>query len=238
MQSETMERLLKLLTEKTTKQVLIVLFASTQNTKEIQYLLQDCQAFCNYQFIFSPSFKENLADQEWLQYGTEIRGYHEDFQKQLAQFDCVLLPFITRNSLAKLALCIADNFALTVVQQVLLMNKPVYASNHAWQLNHDYAIYRGLNQNPVMTRRFQQYEQNLIDFGMQSGSLLEFKEMVEAHLKGKEYDQKPAARKINRLEKDQTIYTLEDVQKNPKQFDHQSVTLTDLAKEFLQNDKQ
>lgn len=224
--------------EKTTKQVLIVLFGSTQNRKEIQYLLQECQDFCNYQFIFSPSFKENLADQEWLQYGTEISDYHEDFQKQLAQFDCILLPFVTRNSLTKLALGIADNFALTVVQQVLLMNKPVYASNHAWQLNHDYAVYRGLNQNPVMTRLFQQYEQTLIGFGLQSGSLLEFKEMVEARLKGKDYQQKPVAEEMSKQEQDQTIYTLEDVQKSPEQFYHQSVSLTDLAKEFLQNDKQ
>lgn len=234
MNAEELELLLKkVLAELTERQyhVLVVGFGSNQKEEHVFSLLEKHQSHCQYQFVFSEAYQEFFDSAKWEQLGRIIQTADATVLADLAQVDLILIPYLTRNSLAKLALGVADNLPLTLVNQGLLMAKPVMAANHCWLTDNEFAAFREINQNPAMQQLYYDHEAKLKTLGVQSLTLQDWKEAFEQFITKK-------SRIIKQMETPQVhsstkVLTLKDVKQDPLAYLSSSQKMTDLAREFL-----
>lgn len=234
MEAKEIEKLLAdVLVELTQRQskVLVVGFGSNQQEEHIFSLLKKEKNRCQYQFVFSTAYQTFFDQSKWLELGTAISSFDQHLFEELQQTDLILIPYLTRNSLAKLAAGMADNLPLTLINQGLLMAKPILASNHCWLPTNEYAAFREIDQNMEMQKLYQGYEEQLKLLGIQSLSLPKWKKAFEQFLakkplKAEDQPAKAAGR---------TVLTLSDVKKNPLDYLDSSQKMTDLAREFLKD---
>ncbi len=232
MEAKEVEKLLAdVLAELTQRQsrVLVVGFGSNQQEEQIFSLLKKQKKCCQYRFAFSTAYQAFFDQSKWLELGTMFSTFDQHLFEELEQTDLILIPYLTRNSLAKLAMGMADNLPLTLLNQGLLMNKPVLASTHCWLTTSEYAVFREIDQNLEMQKLYQGYEEKLKVLGIQSLALSDWKKAFEQFLAQKTLKavNRPAETAVN------TVLTLRDVKKNPLAYFDSSQKMTDLAREFL-----
>lgn len=226
------EEILAILEERKNKKknVLVVVFGSFHNREEIHLLLTKYRDQCNYSFLFSDSSLKYAGDSFWQGLGTKVEGENLLAENQLAEFELVLLPLLTRNSLAKLVAGIADTTPLTIVQLLFLMGKTILVSDHSYKTTTDYAIYRGFDQNPNYDRLIESQEQQLIQLGAKIGTLGRFKDLFVEEMSVN----KSEILYSSQQQDSKKLWTLTDVKAAPfTEFDS-SVRMTDLAREFLE----
>lgn len=211
------------------KKILVVCFGSNLEESIIYDLLEREYLNCQYEFVFSDAYKKNFDTRKWEQLGNTIETYDQNIQKRLQSFDLILIPYLTRNSLAKLAVGVADTDPLSIVLQCLLNGKQILASNHCWNLDTDNAAYRELNNNFFLKNLYEEYQANLLNMGVDSLPLTAWKEAVENFF---EEDSPIKENKQIDYSTDK-IFTLNDVKENPGNFKLSKNKMTDLAKEFL-----
>lgn len=211
--------------------VLVVGFGSNQQEEQIFSLLKKHQSHCQYRFAFSAAYQNFFDQAKWQELGTILTTFDEQLVEEVQTADILLVPYLTRNSLAKLAAGMADNLPLTLLNQGLLMAKPILASNHCWLTTNEYAAFRGIGQNNGMQQLYQGYEQQLKALGVQSLSLSGWKKAFEHFLA-----EQPVRQSVQTLEASgKTVLTLKDVKKNPLDYLDSSQKMTDLAREFLKD---
>ncbi|GCF93127.1 hypothetical protein NRIC_10180 [Enterococcus florum] len=212
-------------------QVLVVGFGSNQQEEQIFSLLKRHSQRCQYRFAFSSAYQSFFNQEIWQEIGTVISRIDEHVLEEIQQTDLILIPYLTRSSLAKLAVGMADNLPLTLINQGLLMAKPILASNHCWLTTNEYAAFREIDQNTEMKKLYQGYEEQLKVLGVESLSLSSWKNAFERYLA-----KKPSNLKNPSIETPlKTVLTLSDVKKNPLDYFDSSQKMTDLAREFLKN---
>lgn len=213
--------------------VLICSFGSFHQREEIHLLLAQYREKCQYSFIFSKQAVQQKADSYWSDLGEITSGENFLTHMQLSEFDLILVPFLTRNSLAKIATGIADSAQLTILQHLFLMGKEILVSDHSYKTTTDHAVYHDLNQNKNYQQLIQNHEQTLKSFGAKVGTLQDFKLA---------FGQKIAAENVEARanmigKKSQKLLTLQDVKAAPYGSFDSSSRMTDLAREYLQEKK-
>jgi len=213
-----------------TYRILVVSFGSNQQEREIYTFLKQYQDNCHYQFVFSAAYEEIFDSKKWCELGEVLINFDAQTQEELCEIDLILVPFLTRNSLAKLSLGIADNLPLTLINQGILMGKRIFASNHCWRMDTDFAGFRGMDKNIPLQNLYGEYESAIKELGIHSLPLKEWKETVEIF-----FDSNGEA--VSHLTKKKSVakhvLTLKDVKQNPINYLNDTNRMTDLAKEFL-----
>ncbi|MGM0111264.1 hypothetical protein [Enterococcus sp. DIV0187] len=210
--------------------ILVVGFGSNQQDKQIYSFLKQYQANAQYQFAFSKTYEELFGLKKWVELGDLLTKFDEKTQEELQKIDLILVPFLTRNSLAKLSMGIADNLPLSLLNQGMLMGKKIIVSNHCWRRDTDFAGFKGVDQNIPMQKLYDKHEQTIKSLGICSLSLLEWKKAIDNFFIPNEKTT------INTKENNSTskhVLTLSDVKKNPNFYLTNENRMTDLAKEFL-----
>lgn len=235
MSKELIEAIYQILAERQAavlKNVLVIVFGCNHNEDQIMHLLKNQREDCHFTILFSAKRCFVSETSSWEQIGEKEDAFQLLQAGRLKEFDTVLVPFMTRNSLAKTVYGIADSGELTVLQHAFLMGKEVIISNHGFRLDTDHAVYNGLDKNPFIFQQVQEHEELLKKMGAKVGDLQTFKGLLEASI-GK-------ATKVVTWEKsqgDKRIITQQDLKKNPDMTIPEGAILTDLAKEQIKKNK-
>lgn len=219
------------------KNILLVFTCADHYSKEIEDLFIHYQDKCHYFLIFSDAYKMNLNTDRWKNIGSEIIDFTH-FRQILDQIDMVLIPFLTRNSLAKVSLGIADTFSLIAIQHCILTGKKIIAIENSWDVSNEIGKIQGLNNNSAYIAMLNNYKKQLIEFGIISVPLSEAKKNIDEELFNQfEEPEVTNVRKNQAVKKSatQSVLTLNDVIDNPSIDTNSETKMTDLAREYLIN---
>lgn len=224
------EFLLKL--KRNERQVLVIGFGCNQEEEHIFSFLKKNQNHCRYKFAFSAAYQAIFDVSKWSELGEVIAELDLNMQEELQRIAFIAVPYLTRNSLAKLSLGIADNLPLTLINQGLLMGKKIVVSNHCWQMDTPFAAFKGIDQNVPLKSIYDTHEENIKKMGIHSLSLPKWRAAVEELLNIDETDH-TAFLKHENLPR-QSVLTLNDVKTNPENYLNSTNKMTDLAREYLE----
>lgn len=236
MSQELIDQICQILAERQElpmKQVLVIIFGCNHNEEEVLRLLKKLRKTCRFTILSSKQRLETVGAKAWQELGEVVAPYQLLEEDRMAEFETVLVPFLTRNSLAKTVYGMTDTGPLTLLQHAFLMGKEVLISNHGYQLDTDYAVFRGLDQNPFLLQQINDQEKQLEKMGAKVGDLQAFKGLVENTCGV------PTPPKTHRSVADRSqqtkkrIITQQDLQKQPDLEIPAGAILTDLAKEQI-----
>lgn len=81
--------------------------------------------------------------------------------------DILIIPVLTLNTAAKLALCINDSMIPSITSHIIMQGKPIVAAKNACDLNNPTRLALGMNRTPeAYKRQTQHYLQLLEDYGL------------------------------------------------------------------------
>ncbi|NBJ68041.1 hypothetical protein D1839_00935 [Roseburia sp. 1XD42-34] len=232
------ELLSKLISYKESKKNVLLIFTGADHySKEVEELFIHYQDKCNYLLIFSDACKRNFDTDTWKSMGSEIVDFTQ-FRKIIDQIDMVLLPFLTRNSLAKIALGIADTLPLLATQHCILSGENIIAFENSWDVNNEIGKIQGLNKNATYIKMLNQYKKQLTEFGVISVPLSEAKQKIDQKLFNLIEEQETNQLRDKYVVKEamnKNILTLKDVIDNPSIDISSEVKMTDLARDYLRD---
>lgn len=160
------------------KKILIFLTGGTVHAEISLKVLADFE-FTNYDLVISESGRKVL-DQELVQklQGRVLQST-EEVDDSLRSAGFVLVPVMTRNTLCKVAVGIADNLVTTGIARAIMMNKEIIVVRDSYAPDNPVNISNGLSQNPVYNSMLNNYEQSLEAAGVKFVDFPEFKGVVQ-----------------------------------------------------------
>ncbi|SHF52063.1 3-polyprenyl-4-hydroxybenzoate decarboxylase [Desulforamulus putei DSM 12395] len=160
------------------KKILIFLTGGTVHAEISLKVLADFE-FTNYDLVISESGRKVL-DQELVQklQGRVLQST-EEVDDSLRSAGFVLVPVMTRNTLCKVALGIADNLVTTGIARAVMMNKEIIVVRDSYAPDNPVNISNGLSQNPVYNSMINNYEQILQAAGVKFVDFPEFKGVIQ-----------------------------------------------------------
>jgi hypothetical protein len=127
----------------------------------------------------APDFKTSLADRLLVDYAS--------MQKHIAGSSLVVVPILTRNTLAKAATGIQDNLATCGIAGALMRAIPVIAVKDSCDPDGSHFKELGLDKNPAYCEMLRDHERKLTSFGVKLVESGEFSTALEAGLYGDIY---------------------------------------------------
>lgn len=160
------------------KKVLIFLSGGSVNTDILFRVLADLK-YRHYSLVISDSGK-SLLNKEAIQKldGKIIESIFE-LEESVTKADLILIPVMTRNTLSKVALGIADNLVTTGIAKAIMMNKEILAIKDSFDANHPINKVNNLANNYTYNSMLTNYEDQLTNFGVKFIELEEFKNVVQ-----------------------------------------------------------
>jgi hypothetical protein len=232
------------------KKMIIFLSGGSVHTEILLKVLADFE-HKNYEIVLSENGKMTIPNAaiEALQ-GKMIQSFFE-LEKSLSEAEIVLIPVMTRNTLSKVALGIADNLLTTGIARALMMAKEVLAVKDSFDPDHPVNRLEELAHNRVYNDMLKSYEIKLEHFGVKFIPLEEFKSVlsnkmnlgnaktkVEEHLVPAQINHQAAI--IDTVKVDSSILTAGDIRK----YKHHDVIqikpttiVTPLAKDFISSNQ-
>lgn len=228
----------KLLKQKNKQAVVIITGALAYQSEMIEILNNYKQV--SFQLIFSEAAKKMVDLKKWQELGTELETL-ESIRKAISKTECVILPSLTRNTLAKSAMGVADTMSLIAIQWTLMSGKPLIAVDECWNPESNQAKLAGWDQNQAYNKLLYSYQERLTDLGMISIKITEFHQYMKAYFnesvlpivvekETKESSEKPTAPV-------KKIITHRDVLSKKKVYATADFYLTDLAKEYVETNQ-
>ncbi len=191
------------------KNVLAVITGGSHCQKDI-YTLLTSYPQVSFEYLMSPAAKAMEGLQFWKQIGREVESF-EHMQSAVSKADCIILPALTKNSLAKMACGIADNLALQAVQSAFMKSKPVIALDSCWNPETESAVLLGKNNNSEYNRMLFSYRDKLRRFGLISVSARNVKKVLDYVLiPGGEVWEQAVRREPENLENTESAETAEE----------------------------
>ncbi|MDR1516150.1 MAG: flavoprotein [Synergistaceae bacterium] len=132
-----------------------------------------------FEGIAPQGFKASLADRLLTDYSA--------MQKHISASKLVVVPILTRNTLAKAAVGIQDNLATCGIAGALMRAIPVIAVKDNCDPNGSHFKERGLDKNPAYNEMLEGHERTLVSFGVKLVESGEFTQALETGLYGDIY---------------------------------------------------
>lgn len=211
------------------RQVLVVITGGDCYQKEIFSVLQKFQEV-RYQYIMTPAAEAISTLGLWKQIGDCIENF-EQMQSAVHSADCIVIPALTRNSLAKSACGIADNLALNAIQLALMSGKPVIASESCWNPEGEKSKLKKISQNHNYNDLLFSYRSRLCSFGMQSVPAYKLEEVLLPVLSTGTALPKDSSREDEQVQSG--IITKENLFGKKSVCIREDAKFTDLAKEYI-----
>lgn len=200
------------------EKILVAITGSTNNLEQI--VLELRRIFQNYDLslVFSEAAKniidENIFSEFHIIKDFSIKNYDEILSKN----DIVLLPLLTKNTVAKLVVGIRDNAITNLVSKALLLEKKVIAAYDSCIVNNDVPYAKLINSNV----------EKLKDYGL---IFVQAKELADYMLSKKDLE-------INSL-REKNVIAAKDLKDlyNKKIIISKNTVVTTLAKERAKENK-
>lgn len=175
---ELVKNMLQTIVPNVNKRILIFLTGGTVNAEILLNILADYDGH-QYDIVISESGRESLSEAavEALK-GNRLNSFSE-LKDALKKADFILIPVMTRNTLAKAALGIEDNLVTTGIARALMSNKEVFAVKDSFSSEHPINKAMDLAHNAAYNAMLKSYEYQLETFGLKFIELEEFKTVIQ-----------------------------------------------------------
>ncbi|MGP1429283.1 MAG: flavoprotein [Fusobacterium sp.] len=200
------------------EKILVAITGSTNNLEQIVLELRRLSQNYDLSLVFSEAAKniidENIFSEFHIIKDFSIKNYDEILSKN----DIVLLPLLTKNTVAKLVVGIRDNAITNLVSKALLLEKKVIAAYDSCIVNNDVPYAKLINSNV----------KKLKDYGL---IFVQAKELTDYMLNKKDLE-------INSL-REKNVITAKDLKDlyNKKIIISKNTVVTTLAKERAKENK-
>lgn len=200
------------------EKILVAITGSTNNLEQIVLELRRISHNYDLSLVFSEAAKniidENIFSEFHIIKDFSIKNYDEILSKN----DIVLLPLLTKNTVAKLVVGIRDNAITNLVSKALLLEKKVIAAYDSCIVNNDVPYAKLINSNV----------EKLKDYGL---IFVQAKELADYMLSKKDLE-------INSL-REKNVIAAKDLKDlyNKKIIISKNTVVTTLAKERAKENK-
>lgn len=200
------------------EKILVAITGSTNNLEQIVLELRRISHNYDLSLVFSEAAKniidENIFSEFHIIKDFSIKNYDEILSKN----DIVLLPLLTKNTVAKLVVGIRDNAITNLVSKALLLEKKVIAAYDSCIVNNDVPYAKLINSNI----------EKLKDYGL---IFVQAKELADYMLSKKDLE-------INSL-REKNVIAAKDLKDlyNKKIIISKNTVVTTLAKERAKENK-
>ena len=225
----------KVILERDGKKVLVLLTGAITYASEILEILKDCKKL-SYQWMASSSSLSMIDEAAWNGLGDKIEQV-DTIQKTLKEIDFVIVPFLTRNTLAKTALGIADNDVTTTIQIALMMNKSIIAVDANWNPETEKNRLMQLNKNEAYNQMLFGYRDQAELLGMHSVSIYELEDVMNCYIEGTQKNNQVQTQAVTNnvaVEEAKDIITYGDIVGKDVVYVSETSKITDLAKDYIQ----
>ena len=194
------------------EKILVVITGSTNNLEQIVLELRKISKNYDLSLVFSEAasniINENVFSEFHIIKDFSIKNYDEILYKN----DIILLPLLTKNTVAKLVVGIRDNAVTNLVSKALLLEKRVIAAYDSCIVNNEVPYAKLINSNV----------EKLKDYGL---IFVQAKELADYMLKKKDLE-------INSL-REKNVITAKDLKDlyDKKIIISKNTVVTTLAKE-------
>ncbi|MDP4128153.1 MAG: flavoprotein [Bacillota bacterium] len=160
---ELVKNMLQTIVPNLNKRILIFLTGGTVNAEILLNILADYDEH-QYDIVISENGKESLSEAAvgGLK-GKRLNSFSE-LKDALKKADFILIPVMTRNTLAKAALGIEDNLVTTGIARALMSNKEVFAVKDSFSSEHPINKAMDLAHNAAYNAMLKSYEYQLETF--------------------------------------------------------------------------
>lgn len=166
----------KLLSDCANKKALVLVTGGSAYSPQIYDILKN-QKGVQYDCAMSESSKSMEALENWKTIGNLLEGI-ETIYESVKEAEYIILPFMTRNTLAKVATGIADNDITTAIQLGIMMNKKIIALDSSWNPETEMGKLMKLDKNPIYTKMLNQHKVTLESFGIQFVNVYELEDAL------------------------------------------------------------
>ena len=200
------------------EKILVVITGSTNNLEQIVLELRKISKNYDLSLVFSEAasniINENVFSEFHIIKDFSIKNYDEILSKN----DIILLPLLTKNTVAKLVVGIRDNAVTNLVSKALLLEKRVIAAYDSCIVNNEVPYAKLINSNV----------ERLKDFGL---IFVQAKELADYMLNKKDLE-------INSL-REKNVITAKDLKDlyDKKIIISKNTVVTTLAKERAKENK-
>ena len=200
------------------EKILVVITGSTNNLEQIVLELRKISKNYDLSLVFSEAasniINENVFSEFHIIKDFSIKNYDEILSKN----DIILLPLLTKNTVAKLVVGIRDNAVTNLVSKALLLEKRVIAAYDSCIVNNEVPYAKLINSNV----------EKLKDYGL---IFVQAKELADYMLNKKDLE-------INSL-REKNVITAKDLKDlyDKKIIISKNTVVTTLAKERAKENK-
>ena len=194
------------------EKILVVITGSTNNLEQIVLELRKISKNYDLSLVFSEAAK-NIIDENVFSEFHIIKDFSiKNYDEILSKNDIILLPLLTKNTVAKLVVGIRDNAVTNLVSKALLLEKRVIAAYDSCIVNNEVPYAKLINSNV----------ERLKDFGL---IFVQAKELADYMLNKKDLE-------INSL-REKNVITAKDLKDlyDKKIIISKNTVVTTLAKE-------
>ena len=194
------------------EKILVAITGSTNNLEQIVLELRKISKNYDLSLVFSEA-ASNIIDENMFSEFHIIKDFSiKNYDEILSKNDIILLPLLTKNTVAKLVVGIRDNAVTNLVSKALLLEKRVIAAYDSCIVNNEVPYAKLINSNV----------EKLKDYGL---IFVQAKELADYMLKKKDLE-------INSL-REKNVITAKDLKDlyDKKIIISKNTVVTTLAKE-------
>lgn len=129
------------------EKILVAITGSTNNLEQIVLELREISKNYDLSLVFSEAAK-NIIDENVFSEFHIIKDFSiKNYDEILSKNDIILLPLLTKNTVAKLVVGIRDNAVTNLVSKALLLEKRVIAAYDSCIVNNEVPYAKLINSN-------------------------------------------------------------------------------------------
>lgn len=235
---------------KMNKRILLFISGGAVNLKGIFETLSSIQML-QYDIVMTEASKKVIPEEYIANLNGRLIDCKVELTKAVREDDIIIVPIMTRNTLAKCAAGIEDNLVTTGIAEAIMMNKEVIVVKDSFDPQNQVNISLGFNKNAAYNKHILGYEDKLTSFGVKFINAADIKRTINARFSimsnANENLNHESAIKNTVVNKEETcnikklsgILTIEDIMlaaNNSKEiWVKEGSLLTPLAKDYIYN---
>lgn len=235
---------------KMNKRILLFISGGAVNLKGIFETLSSMQML-QYDIVMTEASKKVIPEEYIANLNGRLIDCKVELTKAVREDDIIIVPIMTRNTLAKCAAGIEDNLVTTGIAEAIMMNKEVIAVKDSFDPQNQVNISLGFNKNAAYNKLILGCEDKLTSFGVKFINAADIKRTINARFSimsnaNENLNHESAIRNtvVNKeetcnIKKLSGILTIEDIMlaaNNSKEiWVKEGSLLTPLAKDYIYN---
>lgn len=147
------------------KRVLLFISGGAVNLKNVFEALASMKML-KYDIVMTEASKKVIPEEYINNLNGRLIDCKVELTKAVREDDIILVPIMTRNTLAKCAVGIQDNLVTIGIAEALMMNKEVIAVKDSFDPQNPKNISLGFSKNPAYNKFVLGYQDTLTNFGV------------------------------------------------------------------------